>query len=213
MLLLVFTLCFANMLFAVGVVCLPLLDQGPHITHGWGQVVRLRHLYAAKNGMHLLINEDGQIHGSADQNLHSLMEIQPVGPGCVVIKGVATRRFLCIEHNGRLYTLSSYNTDECTFREQILPDGYNTYSSVKYGVLLSLGSHRQRLQGRDQDVPALAQFLPRISTLDLGSTPGLEVQQQPEPTTAQVYNEEAVDMLDSFGKLSQIIQSPSFNKR
>lgn len=71
MLLLVGTVSVATMFFAVGVVCMPLSDQGPHIAHRWGQVVRHRHLYAARPGLHLLIGGDGQIRGSADQTLHS----------------------------------------------------------------------------------------------------------------------------------------------
>ncbi|KAM9366823.1 fibroblast growth factor 19 [Symphorus nematophorus] len=211
MLLFVATVSIVNMFFSLGVVCMPLPDQGPHITHGWGQVVRLRHLYAARPGLHLLISGDGQIYGSADQTLYSLLEIRPVDPGCVVIRGAATSRFLCIEGDGRLYSSHTYSRDDCTFREQILPDGYNIYVSDRHGALLSLGNHRQRLQGRDRGVPALAQFLPRISTLDQASHPGLDVPDQPGQSAAQT--EEPVDTMDSFGKLSQIIHSPSFHKR
>lgn len=76
MLLLVVTVSVANMFFAGGVVCMPLSDQGPHIAHGWGQVIRLRHLYAARPGLHLLISGDGQIGGSADQTLYSKSSMQ-----------------------------------------------------------------------------------------------------------------------------------------
>ncbi|XP_044052730.1 fibroblast growth factor 19 [Siniperca chuatsi] len=206
MLQLVVTVSVANMFFAVGVVCMPLPDQGPHIAHGWGQVVRLRHLYAARPGLHLLISGDGQIRGSADQTLHSLLEIRPVDPGRVVIRGVATARFLCMEGDGRLYSSHTYSRDDCTFREQILPDGYNIYVSDRHGALLSLGNHRQRLQDRDRGVPALAQFLPRIGDPDQASSPD-----QPGQSAAQT--EEPVDTMDSLGRLSQIIHSPSFHKR
>ncbi|XP_045889438.1 fibroblast growth factor 19 isoform X1 [Micropterus dolomieu] len=209
MLLLMFT---ANMFFAVGVVSMPVSDHGPHIAHGWGQVVRLRHLYAARPGLHLLISGDGQIYGSADQTRTAgLLEIRPVDPGCVVIKGVATARFLCMEGDGKLYSSHTYSRDDCTFREQIMPDGYNIYVSDRHEALLSLGNHRQRLQGRDRDVPALAQFLPRISTLEKALSLGLAVPHQVGQSTAQT--EEPVDTMDSFGKLSQIIHSPSFHKR
>nr|XP_020469354.1 fibroblast growth factor 19 [Monopterus albus] len=211
MLLLVASVTVVSVLFVAGVVCIPLTDQGPHIDHGWSQVVRLRHLYAARPGLHLLISGDGRIHGSAVQTLHSLLEIRPVDSGFVVIRGVATARFLCIEGDGRLYSSHNYSRDNCTFREQILPDGYNIYISDKHRALLSLGNHRQRLQGRDRGVPALAQFLPRISTLDHISPPGLEFPDQPGLTAAQT--EESMDIIHSFGKLSQIIHSPSFHKR
>lgn len=71
LLLLVLTVAVVNALFESGAVCVPLSDQGPHVDQGWGQVVRLRHLYAARPGLHLLIGADGQIQGSADQTLHS----------------------------------------------------------------------------------------------------------------------------------------------
>lgn len=61
----------ANMFFLAGVVAVPLPDQGPQIANGWGQVVRQRHLYAARAGLHLLIGQDGQIRGSADQTPYS----------------------------------------------------------------------------------------------------------------------------------------------
>lgn len=61
----------ANMIFLAGVAAVPLPDQGPQIANGWGQVVRHRHLYAARAGLHLLIGRDGQIRGSADQTAYS----------------------------------------------------------------------------------------------------------------------------------------------
>ncbi|XP_063334634.1 fibroblast growth factor 19 [Pelmatolapia mariae] len=198
-----------NVLFGVGMVCMPLSDNGPHITHGWAQVVRLRHLYATRPGMHLLISESGQIRSSAVQTLHSLMEIRPVGPGRVVIRGVATARFLCIEDDGTLYSSHAYSREDCIFREQILPDGYNIYISDRHGVLLSLGNHRQRLQGLDRGDPALAQFLPRISTLNQIPSPGANIGDHMKVAKT----EEPVDTIDSFGKFSQIIDSPSFHKR
>ena len=105
----------------------------------------------------------------------------------------------------------TYSRDDCTFREQILPDGYNVYISEKHGALLSLGNQRQRMQGRDRGVPTLAQFLPRISILEQASAPGRDIPDQQGLRAAQT--EEHMDSMDSFGKLSQIIHSPSFHKR
>lgn len=126
-LLIMLPITFANIFLCAGVLSLPLLDQGSHFPQGWEQVVRFRHLYAASPGLHLLITEEGLIQGSADPTLYSksngklsvnpderfsetvlniagLMEIRPVDPGCVVIRGAATTRFLCIEGAGRLYS-------------------------------------------------------------------------------------------------------------
>lgn len=105
----------------------------------------------------------------------------------------------------------TYSEDDCTFREQVLPNGYNVYMSVRHGTLLSLGNHRQRMQGRDRAAPALAQFLPRISILNQTSYPGQDVPDQIGQMITQT--EEPADTMDSFGKLSQIIHSPSFHKR
>ncbi|XP_037553578.1 fibroblast growth factor 19 isoform X3 [Nematolebias whitei] len=200
---------FVTICVSAGVLCMPLSDQGPHIAHGWGQVVRLRHLYAATPGLHLLISEDGHIHGAMEQTRTAgLLEIRPVETGLVVIRGAATTRFLCMESDGRLYSSHIYNKADCTFREQILADGYNVYTSDHHGVPLSLGTNQQRLQGVDRGVPALARFLPRINTLPQT----IFVPDVPDqPGTAQT--EESVDVMDSFGKLSQIIHSPSFQKR
>lgn len=77
MLLIMMTIVFANLFLRTGVFSLPLMDQGPHFAQGWGQVVRLRHLYAASSGQHLLITEDGLIQGSADQTLYSKSNHKP----------------------------------------------------------------------------------------------------------------------------------------
>ncbi|XP_055776667.1 fibroblast growth factor 19 [Salvelinus fontinalis] len=203
--------CMVSVFFAVGVFCLPLPDSGPHIANGWGQTVRLRHLYAVKHGLHLLINENGKVHGSPEQSSYSLVEIRPVDTGCVAIKGVAASQYLCMEGNGRLYASKTYMKDDCSFKENILPDGYNIYVSDKHGTLVSLGGSRQRLQGRDRGIPALSQFLPRVSTLPLDITTDLELSAHPEQGPQSGLD---IDTMDAFGKLSQIsIQSPSFNKR
>ncbi|XP_077375494.1 fibroblast growth factor 19 isoform X2 [Festucalex cinctus] len=156
-----------------------------------------------------MIHEDGQIFGSADQNLYSLLEIRPVDPGCIVIRGIETAQFLCMDVDGRLYSSSIYSRDDCTFREQIMPDGYSVYISVRHGVLLSLGNHRRRLQGRDGGVPALAQFLPRVGTVDPPSTPTL----QSFYDSSQNASQTGPDAVESFGVLARIIDSPSFHKR
>uniref|UniRef100_A0A8C6T5G8 Fibroblast growth factor n=1 Tax=Neogobius melanostomus TaxID=47308 RepID=A0A8C6T5G8_9GOBI len=155
----------AGVLLSSAVMCAPLVEHGTGT--GWSQVVRLRHLYAGRTGQHLLISADGGVHGSALQSPHTLLEITAVSPGCVALRGVASDRFLCIHRDATLYTSATYSRDDCTFREQILPDGYSTYSSHTHGQLLSLGTPRQRQRGQDRGLPALAQFLPRLNTLEV----------------------------------------------
>lgn len=176
---------------------MPLSNPGPHFIHGWGQVVRLRHLYAIRTGQHLLISGDGHIRGSSDQSEHSLLAIRPLEPGSIVFSGVATSHFLCMQGDGTLYSSLSFSSDDCTFQELILPDGHNVYSSASHRVLLSLG----RRHGE--------QFLPRTSTLD--QTLSVRPDVSPLPSTTQT--EAPLDTMDSFEKMSQIIHSPSFHKR
>lgn len=76
---------------------------------------------------------------------------------------------------------------------------------------MSLGNHRQHLKGEDQSVPTLAQFLPRISTLDQDFNGGLDGTKKPGHSASQ--RAEPVDAVSSFGKVSQIIHSPSFHER
>lgn len=101
MLLFVFILCIAGERFTLGVFCMPVMDQGPHVTHGWGQVVRLLHLYSAKPGLHLLISEDGQIHGSADQTLYSKSKSNPNPKHCSSSRLQILRFFTCEHLNCR----------------------------------------------------------------------------------------------------------------
>lgn len=110
-----------------------------------------------------------------------------------------------------MYLQPTYSKDDCTFREQILADGYSVYSSVGHGALLSLGNSRQQLKGEDWSLPTLAQFLPRTSPSDQDFKAGLDHTEKPEQAAPQSL--EPVDMAGSFGKLSQIIHSPSFHKR
>ncbi|XP_051919997.1 fibroblast growth factor 19 [Hippocampus zosterae] len=201
----------ANLFVVVAFVDIALSNMESPLHNSWSEPVRFRHLYAARAGVHLMIHEDGRILSSADQSLHSLLEIRPVDPGCIVIRGIETAQFLCMHGDGKLYSSHVYSGDDCTFREQIMPDGYSIYISVRHGVLLSLGNHRRRLQGRDSGVPALAQFLPRISTVDQSSTPALQPLFHTTQDASQT--EKSLDMVESFGVLARIIHSPSFHKR
>uniref|UniRef100_A0A4W5N4H6 Fibroblast growth factor 19 n=1 Tax=Hucho hucho TaxID=62062 RepID=A0A4W5N4H6_9TELE len=180
----------------------PISDSGHHIGNGWG------HLYAATHGLHLLINENGKVHGSPGQSSYSLVEIRPVDMGCVAFKGVAASQYLCMEGNGRLYALVRMTAPS---KENILPDGYNMYVSDKHGTLVNLGGSRQRLQGQDRCIPELSQFLPRVSTLPLDITTDLGLSAHTEQGPQSGLD---IDTMDAFRKLSLIsIQSPSFNKR
>ena len=92
--------------------------------------------------------------------------------------------------------------DDCTFREQVLPDGYNVYTSATHHALLSLGGP----PGPGGGLSAHAQFLPMVSALDPGAGGGPELRSRPPEL-------EPVDHVEAFGALSQLIHSPSFQRR
>ncbi|XP_063043956.1 fibroblast growth factor 19 [Engraulis encrasicolus] len=206
--------CISICLVMMRVEALPLPGSGPTLDHDWTETVRLKHLYAARKGLHLQIRKDGRVDGSPQQTELSLMEIRPVDSGCVAIKGIASSKFLCLEREGRLYGSHRYERDDCTFVERILPDGYNVYISKQHGTLLSLGAGAgSQAHGTEGGFSSHAQFLPMSNTMaqpeshpsDLDS---LSQYHQGSQLDLQL------DSMDPFGKVSQIyIQSPSFNKR
>ncbi|XP_061077254.1 fibroblast growth factor 19 [Conger conger] len=198
---------------SVGALCFPLPQAGPHIANGWGDAVRFRHLYAARQGLHLQINADGKVHGSASQSSYSLLEIRPVDTGFVAIKGVTSSKYLCMEGTGSIYGSATYVKEDCSFLERILSDGYSVYFSSKHGAPLSLSGDRQQPQLPGKAPLAPAQFLPMMSTQSLlpmnahSGDPPSDPKQAARPSLE-------LDSMDPYGKLSQIyIQSPSFSKR
>ncbi|KAJ8249475.1 hypothetical protein GJAV_G00235850 [Gymnothorax javanicus] len=191
-----------HILFVIGAICFPSPNAGPHTANGWGDPVRFRHLYAARQGLHLHIGEDGRVYGSAAQSSYSLLEIRPVDIGFVAIKGVTSSKYLCMGGTGDVYGSATYVSEDCSFLERILPDGYSVYISRKHHTALSLGVTR----------PA-AQFLPMVSMLS--TTPSKAHLPDPPPFPMQGAQPALEpDSMDPFGKLSQIyMQSPSFSER
>ncbi|MBN3308655.1 fibroblast growth factor 19 [Amia ocellicauda] len=213
------TISVANLYLALVGHCLPLPDPGPHISNGWGKPVRFRHLYSAhRHGLlsyHLQINQDGRVDGTIAQSPYSLLEIRPVDTGFVVIKGVASSQYLCMEENGKLYGSHIYAKDDCSFIERILPDGYNVYESEKYKTAVSLSSAKQRLQAKDRGLPPLSQFLPMVSTIPVEPMDGdMEDFGQASDQEQGALSPLETDSMDPFGNLSRIfMQSPSFHIR
>ncbi|KAG9267102.1 fibroblast growth factor 19 [Astyanax mexicanus] len=207
--LILIAVCGISALFSARAAGMPLSDAGPHVSGDWGEPVRLRHLFAARPGLHLQISADGKIGGSHLQSIQSLVEIRSVDTGCVVIKGVASSRYLCMEANGKLYGSHIYVKEDCSFLERIQPDGFNIYMSDKHGTYLSLGGGKKRPHSD------LAQFLPMVNTLtqepkDFSSREGHSPLDPEQNRHLGLH----VGSMESFGRFSQIvIQSPSFNKR
>ncbi|MFT7806836.1 fibroblast growth factor 19 [Arapaima gigas] len=208
------SLVLVDVLFAVEALCAPLVASGPHVASGWGQVVRLRHLYSTRQGENLQITGDGAVNGSRSQSLHSLLEIRSFDWGLVAIKGVASSFYLCMEESGRLYGSHTFTRENCSFRECIMPDGYSVYVLARNGVAVRLSRGRQRPQVRDKGLTLPSLFLPMVSTISLEP---LNVHQR-DPVPGDPVGGPASpiepDSMDPFGKMSQVfIHSPSFSKR
>ncbi|XP_072279009.1 fibroblast growth factor 19 [Pyxicephalus adspersus] len=144
---------------------LPLFNAGPHVHSGWGESIRIRQLYTArKHGQesyYLRIHDDGRVDGDKHPSSQSLLEIRAIALGGVVaIKGYHSSLYLCMGTEGTLYGMNNFSPEDCSFREELLPDGYNMYKSPKYGMAVSLSKDKQRLQSKGKGYPQLSHFLP-----------------------------------------------------
>ncbi|NXF30058.1 FGF19 factor, partial [Nyctibius bracteatus] len=234
---------------AAAAVSLPLPDAGPHVNYGWGEPIRLRHLYtASKHGLFscfLRIGGDGRVDAVGSQSPQSeyrrryrdgtglrgakaalpsvpagLLEIRAVAMRTVAIKGVRSSRYLCMDEAGRLHGQVSceapgLRSPDCSFEEEIRPDGYNVYKSKKYGISVSLSSAKQRQQFKGKDFLPLSHFLPMINTVPVESTDFGEYGDYSQAFEPEVYSSPLeTDSMDPFGITSKLspVKSPSFQK-
>ncbi|XP_041093649.1 fibroblast growth factor 21-like [Polyodon spathula] len=140
-------------------------DSSPLLLHG--DQVRLRHLYTAneRTALHLQIDPEGSVSGSAEQNAYTLLEIRSVQPGVTVIRGLSSAQYLCMDHSGRLHGARRYRESDCSFQELLLPDGYSIFLSARHSAVVSLGAVRHRHHSPGTRLPPLSKFLPVLSLL------------------------------------------------
>nr|XP_009934308.1 PREDICTED: fibroblast growth factor 19 [Opisthocomus hoazin] len=144
-----------------------------------------------------------------------LLEISPVERGVVSIFGVRSGLFVAMNSKGKLYGSLRYSTEDCSFEEEIRPDGYNVYKSKKYGILVSLSSAKQRQQFKGKDFLPLSHFLPMINTMPVESTDFGEYGDYSQAFEPEVYSSPLeTDSMDPFGITSKLspVKSPSFQK-
>ncbi|KAM8939013.1 fibroblast growth factor 19 [Pelodytes ibericus] len=200
-------------LWQVQVVCaMPLLEARPQVHSDWGEAIRIRHLYTArKHGQesyYLRIQEDGRVDGERHQSAHSLLEIRAVAIGIVAIKGYHSSLYLCMGSEGRLYGMVSYSREDCSFEEELLPDGYNMYRSPKYGIAVSLSKEKLRKQSRGKGYLPLSHFLPVISRVPMEVSSSLE-----DDDYRYQYNmNERSPLIDSIYPPG-LVDSPSYGRK
>ncbi|KAM3922526.1 fibroblast growth factor 21-like [Leptodactylus fuscus] len=141
----------------------PIRDNSPIL--GFADQVRLRHLYADNEhtNLHLQITPEGKVSGTKEKNVYSLLEIKAVKPSILVIRGLKTTRYLCMDSRHHLYGSMVYKEDDCNFREVPQSDGYNYYYSEKHPAQLTLTSTK----GGHQIGKQLVRFMPLEATISL----------------------------------------------
>uniref|UniRef100_A0A8C5PEZ3 Fibroblast growth factor n=1 Tax=Leptobrachium leishanense TaxID=445787 RepID=A0A8C5PEZ3_9ANUR len=126
----------------------PIGDNNPVLGHP--DQVRVRYLYAGNEHthLHLQISPEGRVSGTEDKNQYSLLEIKAVKPRILVIRGIHSTLYLCMDSRHQLYGSEKYNENDCNFREVALHDGYNLYFSEKHSAHLKLTPSRGRQMDR-----------------------------------------------------------------
>ncbi|KAM7087152.1 fibroblast growth factor 19 [Molossus nigricans] len=192
---------------------LALSDAGPHVHYGWGESIRLRHLYTSgphgPSSCFLRIRADGTVDCARGQSAHSLVEIRAVALRKVAIKGVHSVLYLCMGADGRMLGLPQFSPEDCAFEEEIRPDGYNVYRSKKHQLPVSLSSARQRQQYKDRGFLPLSHFLPMLPRSPAEPEPA-EDRLEPDPYSSPL----ETDSMDPFGIANKLrlVRSPSFQK-
>ncbi|KAF7248063.1 Protein mono-ADP-ribosyltransferase PARP11 [Varanus komodoensis] len=92
--------------------------------------------------------------------------IKSEGAGYVVINGVKSGRYLCMDMNGNIFGSHYFSYEDCTFKHWTLENGYDVYQSPKYHYLVSLGKAKQPLFP-GMNLPLYSQFLTRQNEIPL----------------------------------------------
>ncbi|XP_056373220.1 fibroblast growth factor 23 [Hyla sarda] len=135
-------------------------NSSPIISSGWGSPDRLMHLYTATewNSFHLQINHDGHIDGSPHQTIYSALMIRSESAGKVVITGVKSGRYLCMDRFGNVFGSHYFSYDDCVFKHETLENRHDVYHSPKHNYLLSLKKPKHFFRP-GMDLPPYSQFL------------------------------------------------------
>ncbi|XP_053321181.1 fibroblast growth factor 23 [Spea bombifrons] len=135
-------------------------NSSPVINAGWGNPDRLMHLYTATewNSFHLQINHDGSVNGSPHQTIYSALMIKSESAGRVVITGVKSGRYLCMDRYGNVFGSHFFSYDDCIFKHETLENRHDVYHSPKHNYLISLKKPKHIFRP-GMDLPPYSQFL------------------------------------------------------
>ncbi|OCT86242.1 fibroblast growth factor 23 [Xenopus laevis] len=135
-------------------------NSSPIINADWGVSDRLMHLYTASdwNSFHLQINHDGSVDGTPTQTIYSAIMIKSESAGHVVITGVKTNRYLCMDRSGNVFGYHDFNHDDCVFKHETLENNFDIYHSPKHNYVISLKEPKHRFRP-GMDLPPYSQFL------------------------------------------------------
>ncbi|XP_060109928.1 fibroblast growth factor 23 [Heteronotia binoei] len=137
-------------------------NASPLLSPNWGNSDSLLHLYtsSSRNSFHLQIHSNGRVDGSPHQTVYSALVIKSEGAGFVVISGVKSGCYLCMNLNGDIFGSHYFSYEDCTFKHWTLENGYDIYQSPKHHYLVSLGKAKQLLFP-GMNPPPFSQFLSR----------------------------------------------------
>ncbi|XP_062943921.1 fibroblast growth factor 23 [Cynocephalus volans] len=140
-------------------------NTSPLLSSSWGG---LTHLYTAtaRNSYHLQIHKDGHVDGTPHQTIYSALMIRSEDAGFVVITGVMSRRYLCMDFRGNIFGSLSFSPDGCRFRQRTLENGFDVYQSPQHLFLVSLG-RAKRAFVPGVNPPPYSQFLSRRNEVPL----------------------------------------------
>uniref|UniRef100_A0A3Q2VI81 Fibroblast growth factor n=3 Tax=Haplochromini TaxID=319058 RepID=A0A3Q2VI81_HAPBU len=109
------------------------ISEGRHVrsyNHLLGDI-RRRKLFSFQR-FFLRIDKNGKVNGTKiKDDPFSILEITSVDVGVVAIKGLSSNFYLAISKKGELYGAVKFGVD-CTLKERIEENGYNTYASAKW---------------------------------------------------------------------------------
>ncbi|CAB1312252.1 unnamed protein product [Coregonus sp. 'balchen'] len=131
-----------------------------------------------------------------------VLELRSVRAGETVIKGLSSSLFLCVDSTGQLRGQSHYTEADCTFREQLLADGYTRFLSLHHNLLVSLTS---KLSTPQHGLP-FSRFLPLRNILVSGS-----MTTNTDENRQQNQQQLDLDSDDPFGRGLTGVVSPQFS--